>query len=159
MKRQLKALFSRRSERKHFPCSEFVVRIQRQASKCNSQEHLDVALRDRLVAGINRPELQRRLLSEKDTSFQNLRAVCETTEDLNNSTQEPAVLLHQSWATPYQSQISRHVPKRKPKTKTCSSCGGLHPEEENKSQHATCYKCQKKGHIQKVCKSQKLPLR
>ncbi len=73
---------------------EFVVRIQQQASKCNFQEHLDVALRDRLVAGINRPELQRKLLSEKDTSFQNLRVVCETTEDLNNSTQEPAVLLH-----------------------------------------------------------------
>ncbi len=48
---------------------EFVVRIQQQSSKCNFQDHLDVALRDRLVAGINRPELQRRLLSKKDTSF------------------------------------------------------------------------------------------
>ncbi len=75
---------------------EFVVRIQQQAIKCNFQEHLDVALRDRLVAGINRLELQRRFLSEKDTSFQNLRVVCETTEDLNNSTQEPAVPLHQT---------------------------------------------------------------
>ncbi len=27
---------------------------------------LDVALRDRLVAGINRPELQRKLLSQKE---------------------------------------------------------------------------------------------
>ncbi len=80
---------------------EFAVRIQQQASKCNFQEHLDVALRDRLVAGINRPELQRRLLSEQNTSFPNLRVVCETTEDLNNSTQEPALLLHQSCATPY----------------------------------------------------------
>ncbi len=55
---------------------------------------LDVSLRDRLVAGINRPELQRKLLSEKGTSFQNLRVVCETIEDLNNSTQEPAALFH-----------------------------------------------------------------
>ncbi len=69
---------------------EFVVHIQKQASKCNFQEHLDVALRDQLVAGINRPELQRRLLSDKDISFQNLRVFCETTEDLNNSTQKPA---------------------------------------------------------------------
>ncbi len=60
---------------------EFVVRIQQQASKCNFQEHLDVALRDRLVAGINRAELQRKLLSEKDTSFKNPRVVCGTTED------------------------------------------------------------------------------
>ncbi len=119
---------------------EFVVRIQQQASKCNFQEHLDVAQRDRLVAGINRPELQRRLLSEKDTSFQNLRVVCETTEDLNISTQEPAVLLHQSCATPYRTQNSRHVAKRKPKAKMCSSCGGHHPQEECKYRNATCYK-------------------
>ncbi len=55
---------------------EFVVRIQQQAAKCNFQEHLDVALRDRLVAGINRPELQRMLLSEKDTSLLKLCVVC-----------------------------------------------------------------------------------
>ncbi len=102
--------------------------------------------------------MQRKLLSDKHISFQNLRVVCETTEDLNNSTQEPAVLLHQSCATPYQSQNSRHVAKRKPKAKTCSSCGGHHPREECKFRHATCYKCQKKGHIQKVCKSQTLLL-
>ncbi len=76
---------------------EFVVHIQRQASKCNFQEHLD-----RLVTGINRPELRRKLLSEKDTSFQSLRVVCETAEYLKNSTQEPTVLLCQSCARPYQ---------------------------------------------------------
>ncbi len=63
---------------------EFVVRIQQQASKCNFQEHLHVALRDRLVAGINRPELQRKRIFEKDASFQNPSVVCGTTEDLNN---------------------------------------------------------------------------
>ncbi len=54
------------------------------ATKCNFQEHLDVALRDRLVAGINKTELHRNLFFGKDTSFHHLRVVCETTEDLNN---------------------------------------------------------------------------
>ncbi len=53
-----------------------------------------------MVAGINRPELPRKFFSEKDTSFQNLRVVCETNEDLKNSTQEPTVLLHHSCAKP-----------------------------------------------------------
>ncbi len=48
---------------------EFIVRLQRQASKCNFEGHLDVALRDRLAAGINRTELQKKLLSETNTSF------------------------------------------------------------------------------------------
>ncbi len=81
---------------------EFVLRIRWQSSKCNFHEHLDVALRDRLVTGINKPELRRKLLSEKDTSFHSLRVVCETAEDLKKSTQEPAVLFHQSCARPYQ---------------------------------------------------------
>ncbi len=34
--------------------------------------------------GNNRPELQRKLLYEKGTSFQNLRVVFETNEDLKN---------------------------------------------------------------------------
>ncbi len=61
----------------------FIIRLQSQASKCYFEGHLDVALRDRWVEGINWPELQRKLLSEKYTSFQNLRVVCETNEDLN----------------------------------------------------------------------------
>ncbi len=81
---------------------EFGVHIQRQPSKCNFQEHLDVTIRNRLAAGIDRPELQRKLLSKKDASFQSLRVVCETTEYLKNSTQEPAVLLHQSCVRPHQ---------------------------------------------------------
>ncbi len=83
---------------------EFIVCPQRQASKCNFEGHLHVAVRDRLVAGINWPELQRKLLSEKDTSFQSLRVVCETNKDLNNSTQEATVLLHQSCSKPHQTQ-------------------------------------------------------
>ncbi len=62
---------------------DFIVRLQRQASMCNSEGQLGDAPRDRLVAGIKKPELQRKLLPEKDISFQHLPVVCETTEQLN----------------------------------------------------------------------------
>ncbi len=67
---------------------------QRQASQYNFECQLYVGLRDRCVEGINKPNLPRKLLCKKDTSFQNIRIVCETTEDLKNSTQEPAVPLY-----------------------------------------------------------------
>ncbi len=44
---------------------DFVVRLQRQAFKCNFEGHLDVALRDRLVAGINRPEYKENFFRRK----------------------------------------------------------------------------------------------
>ncbi len=128
------------------------------ATKCNFQEHLDVTLRNRLVAEFNWPKLQRKLLSEKDTSFQNLRIVRETTEGLNNSIQVPLVLLKQPYTKPLQSQDRRHASKRKPKAKTCNSCGVHHPLEEYKFRQAVCYKCQKKGHIRKVFRIQTLLL-
>ncbi len=46
---------------------DFIVRLQRQASMCNFESQLDDAPQDRLVAGIKKPDLQRKLLSEKDT--------------------------------------------------------------------------------------------
>ncbi len=140
---------------------EIIVRLQRlnpNASKCNFEGHLDVALRDRLLAGINGPELQRKLLSEKDTSFQNLRVVCEINEDLKNSTQEPPVLLHQSCSMPHQAQHRQHPSKRALKPKVCGSCGGHHPRQECKYRQAACFKCQKKGHIKKVCRIQTMML-
>ncbi len=64
---------------------ECVVPVQHQDTKCNFQKHLDVALRDGLVTGINRAELHR-----KGPPYS------ERAQDLNESTQGPALLLNQS---------------------------------------------------------------
>ncbi len=106
----------------------FLVHLQRQASKCNFEGHLDVALRDRLVAEISR---QSKLPSEKDTSFQNIRVVSETNEDLNNSTQKPTVLLHQSCSKPPPS-TAQVASFKALKPRACGSCGGHHPRHKCK---------------------------
>ncbi len=105
---------------------DFQASLHYQASKCNFEGQLEIALRERLVTGMNRPELQRKLLSEKDTSFQNLCAVFETTEDLRNLT-----LLASSPVTPiiYQTQLTPDQEVCFPKDtkpKACGSCGGRH---------------------------------
>ncbi len=46
---------------------DFIVRLQHQSYECNFQKHLDVVLRDRLMARINKTELQREVLYENDT--------------------------------------------------------------------------------------------
>ncbi len=86
---------------------DFQASLHCQASKCNFEGQLEVALRERLVTEMSRPELQRKLLSEKGTSFQNLCVVCETTEDLRNLT-----LLASSPVTPiiYQTQLTPEQP-------------------------------------------------
>ena len=38
-------------------------------------------------------------------------------------------------------------------TSACLSCGGLHGRQDCRFRKATCYRCNKQGHIQKVCQS------
>ncbi len=67
-------------------------------------------------------------------------------------------LLHKSCAKPHQAQHRQHPSKRALKPKACGSCGGHHARQECKYRQATCYKCQKKGHIKNVCRSQTMML-
>ncbi len=58
---------------------------------------------------VNKADLQRKFFAEKGASFQNLRIVCEMSEDLQTRIQETAALLNQSYRKPSQSQSRPHV--------------------------------------------------
>jgi hypothetical protein len=47
----------------------FLLRIQQQAAKCNFGAQLEEQMRDRIIAGINYPEVQRKLLSKKKLTY------------------------------------------------------------------------------------------
>ncbi|CAH8438997.1 unnamed protein product [Schistosoma haematobium] len=55
---------------------EFILELQKQATKCNFGDQLHVQLRDRLIAGINIPSLERELLKIPNCSFQDARTAC-----------------------------------------------------------------------------------
>ena len=52
--------------------AEFVLALKGLAKHCNFGDFLNNALRDRLVCGLNKESIQRRLLSETDLKFQKL---------------------------------------------------------------------------------------
>ncbi|VDP74106.1 unnamed protein product, partial [Schistosoma curassoni] len=55
---------------------EFILELHKQAAKCNFRDQLHVQLRDRLIAGINIPSLERELLRMPKCSFQDARTAC-----------------------------------------------------------------------------------
>ena len=63
---------------------DFVLVLQTQAVKCNYGEQLQMQLRDRLIAGINIPELKQKLLLMVDPTFQNVRQVNNMNIYVNN---------------------------------------------------------------------------
>ncbi|GAA55540.1 retrovirus-related Pol polyprotein from transposon gypsy [Clonorchis sinensis] len=57
---------------------DFVLQLQTQAAKCDYGVHLEDQLRDRLIAGIQLPELQQKLPLYPDQQFQTIRKIFST---------------------------------------------------------------------------------
>ncbi|VDP90369.1 unnamed protein product [Echinostoma caproni] len=68
------------------PCRDFILLLNKQASKCNYGDRLEEQLCDRLIAGINNMNLQRKLLEKKDLTFSEARRICEQHDDLTAAT-------------------------------------------------------------------------
>ncbi|GAA48494.1 Rho-related protein racI [Clonorchis sinensis] len=64
---------------------DFVLQLQTQAAKCDYGAQLEDQLRDRLIAGIQLPELQQKLLLCPDQKFQTIRKICEQYEDVKHN--------------------------------------------------------------------------
>ena len=149
------------------PLRAFLLRLQRQASKCNFNAELETQLRDRVVAGINDKDVQKRLLTRRALTFEQVTQILETWEDVNTavSSQEPARVLYHERSTPDKApkpfnrgrkpRENRHFKQQhllKPNN-SCNSCGGLHLRSNCKFRDAECRRCHKTGHIQRVCRS------
>ena len=143
-------------------CREFLLLLNKQASKCNYGDHLHEQLCDRLIAGINDIQLQRRLLEKKDLKFAEARKICEQHDDLMATTsRESITLFHQRRRDPkpFQHRRPENDPrKRADQTRPvkdineCMSCGQMHLRSSCRFRNATCHACGKVGHIRKVCR-------
>ncbi|VDP96400.1 unnamed protein product [Echinostoma caproni] len=118
----------------HVSCSEFILQLNKQASRCNYGDRLEEQMRDRLVAGINNPTLQRKLLEKKDLTFADARKICEQHDDLMKATSSESVTLFQRQKTrPTRSPLPNCVPKpqhdsssNEKRINPCLSCGAYY---------------------------------
>ena len=138
---------------------DFVLQIQRQAAKCAFRDSLPEQLRDRLVAGINNSELQRKLLLTSDLTFVKAKEICELQDDVTHALVEQTSCLQ--IRTQKRSQPSRPPkgPSRKPisspspmPTGKCMSCNGPHLRKNCRFRDAVCHFCKLKGHISSACR-------
>ncbi|VDP89908.1 unnamed protein product [Echinostoma caproni] len=110
----------------HMSCRDFILQLNRQASRCNYGDHLKEQMCDRLVAGINNLTLQRKLLEEKDLTFAEARKIREQHDDLMKAFSSEAVTLFQRQKTPL---------NRLPTTKGAPKPQKDSPSNENESIH------------------------
>ena len=117
-------------------------------------------LRDRLVCGVNHEGIQRKLLTEKDLTYEKALEISLTMEtaekgskDLKTSDKpNPPGDLHY---TSQKSRQQRAADAKPPSTTTCYRCLGKHLASLCKYRTAECLFCKKIGHIAKACRSKK----
>ena len=147
---------------------EFLLRLQRMAAKCNFKTELETQLRDRIVAGISDHELQKRLLKEGDSlTYAAAKKILEESDLVNRAASAPTEVFFGAKQrfkpkpkTNRQHSQAKPTFKQHPKettaaiaSSTCHSCGGKHLRKDCRFRNSQCYKCNRNGHIAKVCRA------
>ena len=130
--------------------SAYVAELRALSEHCNFGETLDLMLRDRLVCGINEPQLQKRLLSEPKLTFQKALELSLAFETANKDSKHlQAVAPQSTGATP----VYRTTEKPRQIVR-CYRCGKAnHKAPDCWFKDAECSSCHKKGHLASVCRS------
>ncbi|KRY90554.1 Transposon Tf2-9 polyprotein [Trichinella pseudospiralis] len=141
--------FYKRNQKIGESISDFVADLRRLAQGCNFSD-LEIMLRDRLGIGLRDEELQLRLFSRKNLTFESALEEALSAEAAAQHTREVRASDNTS-SNVYQIQAKT----AKPAT-ICQSCGGTHIRSQCRFRNARCRACQKVGHIAKVCRIDKL---
>ena len=72
--------FHKRVQQEEETVAEFVLPLKGLAKHCDFGDFLNDALRDRLVCGLNKESIQRRLLAEADLTFQKACEIAQAME-------------------------------------------------------------------------------
>ena len=163
--------------------ASFVAGIKSCARTCEFKENLEEMCRDRLVMGLNDESTQRVMLTDKNLTFASAvelasarEAAARDGKSIANASSGASVnIVHSGSNKNYSGAKSKNFQKVKhkpgsnsnggkfnsnPKSKPdnpCSGCGGNHWKKDCSFKEAECWKCQKKGHIGKVCFSKSKP--
>ncbi|KRY64072.1 hypothetical protein T4A_7326, partial [Trichinella pseudospiralis] len=138
--------FYKRNQKIGESISDFVADLRRLVQGCNFSD-LEIMLRDRLGIGLRDEELQLRLFSRKNLTFESALEEALSAEAAAQHTREVRASDNTS-SNVYQIQAKTVKPAT-----ICQSCGGTHIRSQCRFRNARCRACQKVGHIAKVCRS------
>ncbi|KAL6457444.1 hypothetical protein MHYP_G00344070 [Metynnis hypsauchen] len=122
---------------------KYIAVIKKLSEHCEFGTHLQDALRDRLVCGLNTQAIQKRLLTEAALTFQKAVEIAVSMETVARETHQlsNALKLH---------ALSVNNQQRN----KCARCGKTnHKEADCYYKELKCHNCGKKGHISKVCRN------
>ena len=139
--------------------AEFVAGLRRFSEHCLFGTTLEDMLRDQLICGISDDRIQRRLLAERELTFEKAVEIATATETASKN------LINIGEKMPNAPSSDNNINKVEEETKPphfqpkreCFCCSVNHDPSSCKYKNEVCYKCQKKGLMAKVCRGKKKP--
>ena len=142
----------------------YVAALRELAQHCDYRETLSDMIRDRIVCGVNDEKIQKRLLSERDLSYDRameialaMEAADKDTRVLNAPRHTTAEGTTPPSTTPptenvhYNSERGASNSGREDRKVVCYRCGGNHLATVCRYKDVECRSCRKKGHIARMC--------
>lgn len=169
--------FHRRDQGQSETIGEFVVELKKLAATCEFGSFLEESLRDRLISGLRSEDIRCRLLSlpNKQATWERVLNIATAMETAKNDTKEilpaPADVNWQNKPTPKRKPMSKSKTASTMGTATCKPgkprkeglsregqgkcfrCGDEHFARACPFLQSQCFKCSKKGHVAKMCRT------
>ncbi|KXJ79267.1 hypothetical protein RP20_CCG001680 [Aedes albopictus] len=160
-------------QRKGESVASFVLRLRQGAAHCEYGDFLDRMLIEQLLHGLESREMCDEIIAKKPANFKAAFEVAHTLEATRNTTTEVQAARSSSLVAEATNKLGYEKPKTRrvypspqpnklkcsekqfSEQSVCSGCGGNHTRNMCKFRDATCYNCERKGHISKVCRSSK----
>ncbi|XP_014675604.1 PREDICTED: uncharacterized protein LOC106815629 [Priapulus caudatus] len=154
--------FMKRTQRDSENISQFVTELKRLSTHCEFGTTLLERLRDQFVVGLKAEAIQRRLLAERELTFDRAVQVAHSMETAAKDCRE---LIGAAAKQDNKVQFVSRKPAgggkprsqqtwQKPTTTYCYRCGKPdHKADTCIHKDTECSKCHKKGHLKRVCRS------
>lgn len=154
--------------------SNFTLRLRQAATHCNYGKFLDRMLTEQLLFGLESRSTCDEIISKEAKDFkeayeiaQRLEASHKSAIEMKDTSASHTSVMESTFKVGYDSTKFKNRPKynatRSPKKEkahedntnrySCYGCGGSHLRSQCKFRSATCFVCNRTGHIAKVCKS------
>lgn len=141
--------FHNRNQKKNESVTDYMAELRRLSEHCEFKEGLSDALRDRLVCGLVHEGTQKRLLTEKDLTLARALEIAVSVE----TAAKDAVELQKKGSSS-ECTVNKMTAKRSDNRPACYRCGKKsHSPDECWFKDKDCNQCNRRGHIQKVCKT------
>ncbi|XP_053691436.1 uncharacterized protein LOC128739957 [Sabethes cyaneus] len=157
--------FNSRKQKDNESLSDYIMNLEKMAQTCNFGAHLDSALRNQFVFGIQKQEIQSRLLEVRNLTLARAKEIAfgmemslRGTDEMHGAVSQPQVQ-HIEHGKKKKKKMFRPPTEKQGNTSnssgpSCYRCGDRnHFANKCKHQNTTCNHCRKKGHLEKVCQS------